>query len=512
MFQFILFDLDGTLTDPKEGITKSVQFALLQQGIREPDLNKLEPFIGPPLRDSFMDFYDMSMEQADRAVVDYRKRFAPIGILENKVYPGIPEMLAHLKAAGIKLAVASSKPEPFVRQILEHFHLDASFDVVVGSNLDGSRSEKDEVIEEALHRLGKQAGKGAMVGDRKYDIQGGQEHGLTTVGVSFGYAGKGELEAAGADYIARSVKELEVFLLGGGRPKKKSGKAADEGKAADKGRAAEPERKTEGGSASSSVLGKTWHIMFPFLLYYLGSNACYIVIVTLFRLILQGGAGFEWMSENSVGIASLAKGCSMLAGAAVLLPLFRKECTGWQSGTQVSYPTMGIWAVSSAFGMNLLFGLLQIAAMSVGYYEVEQMQYQIPFLPGLLLYGLISPLAEELLFRGLIYNRMKTWFSLRTSAVASSALFGIYHGNLVQALYGLLMGLLFSYAYELTGNFKIPVMMHGLANACVFAVSYDAPAGAGMAAGAPVYCMACLLVSALCLVRVRKKRFPLGQN
>ncbi len=534
MFQFILFDLDGTLTDPREGITKSVQFALLQQGIREPDLKKLEPFIGPPLRDSFMDFYDMTMEQADRAIVDYRKRFAPIGLLENKVYPGIPEMLEHLKEAGIRLAVASSKPETFVRQILEHFHLDHSFEVVVGGNMDGSRSEKDEVVEEALHRLGEPDGKGAMVGDRKYDIRGGQEHGLTTVGVSFGYAGKGELEKAGADYIAGSVKELEAILLSGGKSKKKgrkAKKAAESEKAPESEKTAQPakaegpakkaepakphgrpERRAENGSASASVPGKAWHIMFPFLLYYLGSNACYIVIVTLFRLVLESGAGFEWMHENSVGIANLAKACSMLAGAAVLLVPFRKQQTAWQARTQVSYPTMGILAVSSAFGVNLLFGLLQIAAMSVGYYEVERMQYQIPFLPGLILYGLISPLAEEMLFRGLIYNRMKACFSLLTSGIASSALFGLYHGNLVQALYGLLMGLLFSYAYELTGNFKIPVMMHGLANICVFAASYASPAGAGMAAGTPVYCTVCLLASVLCLVRVQKKRRPLGQS
>ena len=124
MFQYVLFDLDGTLTDPKEGITKSVQFALLQQGIHEKKLDKLESFIGPPLKYSFMEFYRMSEEEAVIAVGDYRKRFAPIGIFENKVYPGIPELLVKLKEAGIKLAVASSKPEPFVNRILEHFSLD----------------------------------------------------------------------------------------------------------------------------------------------------------------------------------------------------------------------------------------------------------------------------------------------------------------------------------------------------------------------------------------------------
>ena len=227
MFQYALFDLDGTLTDPKEGITKSVQFALNQQGIEEPDLDKLEPFIGPPLKDSFMKFYGLTDEQALNAIADYRKRFAPTGIFENEVYPGVPEMLGQLKAAGVKLAVASSKPEVFVNRILEHFDLAEYFDVVVGSNLDGTRSEKEEVVEEALRQLASH-GKTeknvaeaveinkitcAMVGDRKFDVQGAREHGLTAVAVAYGYASEGELEAEGPDYIAETVKQLEQFLL-----------------------------------------------------------------------------------------------------------------------------------------------------------------------------------------------------------------------------------------------------------------------------------------------------------
>lgn len=496
MFQYVLFDLDGTLTDPREGITKSVQFALLQQGIHEPDLSRLEPFIGPPLLDSFMDFYDMTQEQAAMAVADYRKRFAPIGIFENKVYPGIPEMLARLKDAGIKLAVASSKPEEFVNRILEHFQMDGCFDVVVGSHMDGSRSAKEEVVEEALRRLGNDRGTGAMVGDRKFDIYGGKQYGLTTVGVAFGYAGKGELEAAGADYIAKSVSSLEAFLLKGSGAKKKDAGAK---KTAEK-----PEEKPDG---TAGIFMKTWEIMFPFLLYYLASNACYIVIITLFRLLLTGGAGFDWMHENSVGMASLAKACSMLAGAGALLPLFKREQTAWQARTEASFPTMGFLAASSALGINIVFGLLQIAAMSIGYYETKQMQYQIPFLPGLILYGLISPLAEELLFRGMLYNRMKKFFSIGTSGIASSALFGIYHGNLVQALYGMLMGMVLAYAYEMTGNFKIPVMMHGVANACVFTTTYYPVVGT--VAGMPVNCVLFLAVSAVCFGMIRKKRIEI---
>ena len=220
MFQYCLFDLDGTLTDSREGITKSAQYALQHFGIEEPDLKKLEPFIGPPLKDSFMEFYGFTEEQAEEAMKFYRERFAPIGIYENEVFEGIPEMLRHLHQNGQKLAVASSKPIGFVRQILQHFEIDGYFDVIVGSELDGTRSTKEEVVEEALSQLGilelsgeERKNNCAMVVDRKFDIQGAKAYGLTGVGVSFGFAGEGELEEAGADIIVDTVTELEKLLL-----------------------------------------------------------------------------------------------------------------------------------------------------------------------------------------------------------------------------------------------------------------------------------------------------------
>lgn len=219
MFDYCLFDLDGTLTDPKEGITRSVQYALRFFGIEEPDLTKLEVFIGPPLKDSFMEFYNLSREQAGKAVEVYRERFAPVGVLENKIYPGMERMLAGLYEKGIHLAVASSKPHVFVQQILKHFDIGKYFEVIVGSELDGRRTDKEEVVLEALRQLGilsmkeeERHRRCAMIGDRKFDIQGAKAHGLTAVGVRFGYAGEGELEKEGAEYIAETVEELGAFL------------------------------------------------------------------------------------------------------------------------------------------------------------------------------------------------------------------------------------------------------------------------------------------------------------
>ncbi len=220
MFLYCLFDLDGTLTDPREGITKSVQYALKKQGIEEPDIRKLEFFIGPPLRDSFMTAYGMSREKAEESVAFYRERFAPIGVLENKIFDGIPQLLKALSESGVKIAIASSKPTVFVHQILEHFGIKTYFDVIVGSELDGRRDTKEEVVEEALRQLGMldmdasdRKSACAMIGDRKFDIQGAKAFGLTGVGVRFGFADEGELEAEGADYIVDTVKELQKLLL-----------------------------------------------------------------------------------------------------------------------------------------------------------------------------------------------------------------------------------------------------------------------------------------------------------
>ena len=216
-YQYLLFDLDGTITDPKEGITKSAQYALEAFGIHEPDADKLTPFIGPPLIDSFQEFYHMPPEQAALAVKKYRERFETIGWLENVPYEGMDELLRDLQKAGCRLAVASSKPTVFVERILAHFDIAQYFAVVVGSELDGTRAKKEEVVQEALRQLfGKDSPvpyTAAMIGDRKFDIEGAKAHQLDSIGVAYGYALPGELQQAGADFIVESVEELTALLM-----------------------------------------------------------------------------------------------------------------------------------------------------------------------------------------------------------------------------------------------------------------------------------------------------------
>lgn len=208
----LLFDLDGTLTDPMEGITKSVQFALKKQGIIEEDLWNLTKFIGPPLMDSFQKYYGFSEEEAKQAVIDYREYFAPTGKFENKVYEGIPEMLAALKEKGFTLALATSKPEVFALDILEHFGLKQYFDFVGGALLTG-RTDKAEVISYVLQSIGADKGETVMIGDREHDLIGAAKNDLFSVGVLYGYGDREEHEKAGAGQIVETVEELRDYLL-----------------------------------------------------------------------------------------------------------------------------------------------------------------------------------------------------------------------------------------------------------------------------------------------------------
>jgi len=214
MFELILFDLDGTLTDPKEGITNCVKYALESFGISENDENKLLKFIGPPLYDSFRDLYGFSESDAVSAISKYRERFQNIGIFENSIFPDTKNTLYRLKKSGKTVALATSKPYVYAQRILEHFKIQNYFDIAVGAELDGRRGYKDEVIREVL-RCAKQVdlAKTVMVGDRENDVLGAKKCGISSIGLKCGYAEENELEKAGADYIFNNLTESCDFIL-----------------------------------------------------------------------------------------------------------------------------------------------------------------------------------------------------------------------------------------------------------------------------------------------------------
>ena len=216
MYHTILFDLDGTLTDPGLGITNSVMYALRQYGIDIPESDRasLYSFIGPPLTESFSRFFGFSDEKARQAVEYYRAYFGVKGLYENTVYDGIPELLRALRTAGKRILLATSKPEVYAVAILKHFGLYDFFDFAAGATLDASRIRKADVIAYALECCGITDGEKPgllMVGDRAHDVLGAREVGLDSVGVTFGYGSRAELVSAGATYIADSPAEVLTY-------------------------------------------------------------------------------------------------------------------------------------------------------------------------------------------------------------------------------------------------------------------------------------------------------------
>ena len=248
MYKYLLFDLDGTLTDSQEGITKSVSYALINLGVKDlPDDIKLR-FIGPPLKDSFQKYCGFDEETTKKAIALYRERYSTVGKFENRPYVGIPDLLRDLKEAGRVLVIASSKPTGFVEDILEKFEIKDYFDIISGADLSGNKSEKEDVIKYALDVLGveyhldeekqkrfayetvidpkdeesqkvfvsdkKSLKDVVMIGDRNYDIYGASFFKMDSIGVNYGFAfDKNELREAGATYVVDTVEELRNLLL-----------------------------------------------------------------------------------------------------------------------------------------------------------------------------------------------------------------------------------------------------------------------------------------------------------
>lgn len=467
MKQYLLFDLDGTLTDPKVGITTCVQYALASFGIEEPDLDKLDPFIGPPLKDSFMNFYDMSEEQAQAAVDKYRERFRDTGIFENRLYDGVPKMLRALNDKGMVLAVASSKPTVFVERILEHFRIARYFKVVVGSELDGTRVNKEEVVEEALKRLfgdrPVEKDKVYMIGDRRFDTEGAKAQGIESVGVTYGYGSMEELKEAKTDYIVCSVEELKRFLL----------------------------RDTKEQTASPFL--KVWQILFPLVIFWLLRNlgeyltALGLLLAKdhlprsirfLFFWILSGQGGFGGLNRNAV-ILMMTVGSFLGTAAVWKTAKARLEDTAedmrllhLKKEPAKNYFLLFFLTVGAAIGLNLLLKLAGITGLSQSYQESAYLLNTTVLWLRLPYYGLIAPIAEEILFRGIIYGYLRRMMRLRPAMFMSALLFGMYHMNPVQGIYGFLMGCLMVYAYEYFGDFKASLAVHIIANLLALCIAY----------------------------------------
>ena len=208
-----LFDFDGTVFDTLEGITRSIQYALRKHG-RDAELTELRCFAGPPLVDKFMEVYGVSREEAAALVTDFRERYRPVGVYESAPFPGIRELLQTLRKAGITVGIATSKPQPLAELLLERSGLADCFDVIRGSSEALNNASKSQILRMVMESCGAERDSTVLIGDTKYDVLGAHEVGIPCIGVRWGYAAEGELEAAGAEAIADDMKALEGLLLG----------------------------------------------------------------------------------------------------------------------------------------------------------------------------------------------------------------------------------------------------------------------------------------------------------
>ncbi len=217
-YNIVLFDLDGTLTDSGEGIINSVIYSLKKRGITEDDREKLKCFVGPPLEESYIRYYGFNDIESKKAVEYYREYYQEKGIFENNLYNGIENLLLNLKNNGKKLILTTSKPEYYAEKIVRYFKKEKYLDGVIGSNMDGTLTDKKELIEKVLETKCSRSNKSeiVMVGDRKYDIIGAKKNEIKSIGVLYGYGTREELISAGADHIADNIENLNKIIINSG--------------------------------------------------------------------------------------------------------------------------------------------------------------------------------------------------------------------------------------------------------------------------------------------------------
>ena len=488
MFSCILFDLDGTISDPKQGICGCVQYALRSFGIEEPELDRLEPFIGPPLAESFMKYYNFTAEQAQEAVEKYRERFSVTGKYENVLYPGMGALLHDLKASGATLAIASSKPTVYVEDILVHFGIREYFDIVVGSELDGRRVHKEEVVAEVLSQLAARGesdpDKMVMIGDRSFDVEGAKAIGAHCIAVSYGYAQPGELENAGAEIIVRDVEGLRSVLLGGTQAgsSTQAGSGTQAGNSAATGSNSLSERyrgstakmKTKSGQFWSAV-GTSALAMFA---YYVISLLISSVILTAVSVVYA--IGLQELEGSSYNFwLNVASALSTVGAFTICYGIWHKRIQfhSTKEIDKLSIVPMVILAAAIAIGMNGVLTLTELYRFSPTFQRVSEMQFDTPVWLGIISYGILAPLGEEIVFRGVVYGQLRKVLKVPYAVVLSGLAFGLFHGNLVQAVYATVIGCLLALVYEWYGTIAAPMLFHSVANLFVYVMLELLPFG-----------------------------------
>ncbi|MCR4690195.1 MAG: HAD hydrolase-like protein [Lachnospiraceae bacterium] len=456
MYRYVIFDLDGTLTDSGGGIVNAVTYAIGKLNIENPGPGQLKSFIGPPLRESFERVFGLVGEENAEAIRLYREYYEEKGIWENAVYPGMEGLLSDLKKEGCVLAVASSKPERFVKMILSKFELDSYFKVVVGALEDGERDTKEEVLEEALKQLRKSEGAACrpsqilMVGDRIMDLSAATGLGIDTAIVTYGFAPEEELKELEPAYFADDMGDLYRIACG----KKPYMRFSDK-----------------------PAIMKTVEILMPLLIYW-------VIQLGVFNLCYAGIVAAMHPEEPLLSrIRVYLNVVATVATWPYLVRAYKNNCPPEISDVTTHrkkrlFKKDFLLILSSALalglGLNIIILLPGIAEKSAGFQRVAGNQYSVSLPVGLVIYGILVPFTEEVLFRGILQNRIMRYYPRGLGIFLSALLFGCYHGNPVQIFYAFMMGLSISLVYARYQLLEATALMHCGANLLVYFLSKQA--------------------------------------
>lgn len=544
MWNTVLLDLDGTLADTGPGVTRSAQYALAREfGIRVENEHDLDSFVGPPLKQSFMDYAHVTSAEADRAIMRYRERYAAKGIFECTLYDGIRDLLARICAEGMRVAVASSKPTDYCVRILRYFGIEHYFSAVVGSEMDGSRVRKAEVIEEALRQLHMENRRSevVMVGDRSYDVAGAKEAGVGSVGAAWGYGSRAELEEAWPDCITDNVTELRNVLIGqyrdglrgftqeqdqygNGAYRQDASGAAYGQDAYGQDQAAfrqspygQPPDGLHAKNQDGSVIFRLWRIVYPLLLDVLISNAVAFIVLFIATFSYSLSTSDPYAAFNVVYDIYDSQ-VLLITGIAdaVMVPVFwilLKNDENQRRMRQRTDRLLGKKGLGAAIVLKVLlltFALGEVLNFLISIFDLpsnatyEALNESIvssapPVL--ILVVCIVGPISEEILFRGVIYRRARDYTGIWGGAIISALLFGLAHGNWIQGVFAFLFGILLALLYEHYGTLKITVAAHIFNNTLASFADLS-----GMSTIAyEIYLVVCAVVSVLLIYLIFKK-------
>ena len=429
-----------------------------------------------------MKYYNFTAEQAQEAVEKYRERFSVTGKYENVLYPGMGALLHDLKASGATLAIASSKPTVYVEDILVHFGIREYFDIVVGSELDGRRVHKEEVVAEVLSQLAARGesdpDKMVMIGDRSFDVEGAKAIGAHCIAVSYGYAQPGELENAGAEIIVRDVEGLRSVLLGGTQ----AGNSAQAGNSTATGSNSLSERYRGSAAKTKTKSGQFWSAVgtsaLAMFAYYVISLLISSAILTAISVVYA--IGLQELEGSSYNFwLNVASALSTFGAFIICYGIWHKKIRfhSTKEIDKLSIVPMVILAAAIAIGMNGVLTLTELYRFSPTFQRVSEMQFDTPVWLGIISYGILAPLGEEIVFRGVVYGQLRKVLKVPYAVVLSGLAFGLFHGNLVQAVYATVIGCLLALVYEWYGTIAAPMLFHSVANLFVYVMLELLPFG-----------------------------------